>query len=148
MLPEEVPLHLEELRAVGDVWVNSTEESTIVVFEDLALDRQHERIREFDAGDDLLEHGAEGQERTHRRAESGVFRLESGQGNLTLEVRLPQNNGTPAESYNVSSSRLRGAWGTVRIATVEASEVGVDITVEIQVAGDGLDNHAHFAGAV
>jgi hypothetical protein len=30
---------------------------------------------------------------------------------------------------------------------MEACEVGIDITVEVQVAG-GLDNHAHFAGAM
>ncbi len=101
---------------------------------------------EFDAGNDFQEHGAEGQERTHCGAESGVFNLESGQGDLALEVRLPQD-GAPAKSDNESSSGLRRAWGTDRIATVDASEVGGDLTVEIQVAG-GLDYHAHFAGAV
>ncbi len=39
VLPEEVPLHLEVLCAVGNALVNSKEESTIVVFEDLTLDR-------------------------------------------------------------------------------------------------------------
>jgi hypothetical protein len=88
----------------------------------------------------------EGQERTQCGSERGVFGLESGRGDLALEVRLPQD-GAPAESDTVSSSGLRGAWGTVRIATVEASKVGVDVTVKVQVAG-GLDNHTHFAGAV
>ncbi len=146
MLPEEVPLHLETLRAVGYALVNSKEESAIVVFEDLALDRRREGVREFDAGNDFQEHGAEGQERTYCRAESGVFGLKGGQGNLALEVTLPQN-GAPAEGDDVASSGLRGAWRTVGIATVETCEVGVDITVEIQGAG-GLHNHAHFARAL
>ena len=30
---------------------------------------------------------------------------------------------------------------------MKASEVGIDVTVEVQVAG-GLDNYAHFTGAV
>jgi hypothetical protein len=30
---------------------------------------------------------------------------------------------------------------------MKASKVGVDVTVEVQVAG-GLDNYAHFTGAV
>ncbi len=101
---------------------------------------------EFDAGDDFQEHGAEGQERMHCGAESGVFGFESGQGDLTLEVSLPRDR-TSAESDDVSNTRLCRSGGTVRIVTVKASEVGVNVTVEVQVAG-GLDNHAHFAGAV
>ena len=146
VLPEEVPFHLEVLCAVGNALINSKEKSTIVVFEDLILDRRREDVWDFDAGNDFREHGAEGQEHTHCGAESGVFGFESGQGDLTLEVSLPQDR-TSAKSDDASSARLRGSWGTVRIATVKASEVGVDVTVEVQVAG-GLVNHAHFAGAM
>jgi hypothetical protein len=39
VLPEEVPLHLKLLRAVGDALVDCEEKGAIVVFEDLALDR-------------------------------------------------------------------------------------------------------------
>ena len=76
MLPEEVPHHLEVRCAIGNALVNSNkEESTIVVFEDLTLDRRREGMWEFDTGDNFQDHGAEGQERTHCGAESGVFRL-------------------------------------------------------------------------
>ncbi len=101
---------------------------------------------EFDAGDFFQEHGSERQERTNCGAESGVFGFKSGQGDLTLEVRLPQDR-TSAESDDESSARLCGSWGTVRIATVKASEVGVDVSVSVQIAG-GLDKYAHFTGAV
>ena len=36
---------------------------------------QREDVLEVDAGDNFREHGAEGQERTHCRTESGVFAL-------------------------------------------------------------------------
>ena len=146
MLPEEVPLHLEVLRSVCDALVYSKEEGSIIVFEHLTLDRRHERARKFDAGGDFLEHGTEGQERTHRGAESGVFGFERGQGNLTLEVRLPQD-GTSTKRDDVSSSRLRGGRRTIGVAAMETCEVGVDITVKIQRT-DGLDNHAHVACAM
>ncbi|KAI2496899.1 hypothetical protein MHU86_17592 [Fragilaria crotonensis] len=105
--------------------------SALLCLEDLTLDRRRERARKFDAGGDFLEHGTERQERTHRGAESGVFGFERGQGNLTLEVR-PQN-GTSAERDDVPSSRLRGGRRTIGIAAMKACEVGVDVTVEIQV---------------
>jgi hypothetical protein len=52
---------------------------------------------------------------------------------LTLEVRLPQD-GTSAESDDVSSSGLRGGRRTIWVASIEACKVGVDVTVDIQVA--------------
>ncbi|KAI2489081.1 hypothetical protein MHU86_25510 [Fragilaria crotonensis] len=146
VLPEEVPLHLEVLRAVGNALVYGKKKGAIVVLEDLTLDRRRERARKFDAGGDFLEHGTERQERTHRGAESGVFGFERGQGDLTLEVRFPQN-GTSAERDDVPSSRLRGGRRTIGITAMETGEVGVDITVEIQRAG-GLDDHAHVARAM
>ncbi len=141
-----MPLHLEILRAVGDALVYSKKKGARIVFEDLRLDCQREGVWEFDDGDDFLEHGAEGQERTHCGAESGVFGLESGQGDLALEMRFPQN-GASAKSADVSGSRLCGARRAVRIAAIKTSKVGVDVTVNIQVTG-GLDNHAHFVGLV
>ncbi len=142
-----MPLHLQIRGAVGDALTYGKEKKgAIIVFEDMTLDCWREGVWEFDAGDDFQEHGAEGQERTHCGAESGVFGLESGQQDLALEVRLPHDE-APAESDNVSSLGLCGACGTVRIATVEASEVDVDLTVDVQGAG-WFDNHTHFAGAV
>jgi hypothetical protein len=147
MLPEEVTLRLEILRAVGDALVYGKKKDAIIVVEDLTLYRRREGVWEFDAGNEFQEHGAEGQERTHCGAESGVFDLESGQeGDLALEVRLPQD-GAPAKSDDVSSARLCRGWRTIWIASMEACEVGIYITVEVHVAG-GLDNHTHFAGAM
>ena len=146
MLPEEVPLHLEVLRAVRDALVYGEKKRAVIVFEDLALDRRRERARKFDAGGNFLKHRAEGQERTHRGAESGVFSFERGQRDLTLEVRFPQN-GTSAKRDDVPSSRLRGGRRTIGVAAMETCEVGVDITVKIQRT-DGLDDHAHVACAM
>ncbi len=86
---------------------------------------------EFDAGDNFLDHGAEGQKCTQGRAEGGVFGLKSGQGNLILEVGLPQDR-TSAESDNASSL---------------ASKVGDDVIVDIQVSC-GFNNHPPVASAV
>ena len=66
LLPEEMPLHLEMLRAIGDALVYVKEQGAITVFEDLTLEHQSEGLWEFDAGDNFREHGAEGQERTHQ----------------------------------------------------------------------------------
>ncbi len=141
-----MPLHLEVLRVVGNVLVNSREEEAIVFFKDLTPDYRHEGVWEFDAGDDFLEHGAEGKERTHCGAESGVFGFDSKQGNLTLEMRLPQD-GISTEADNVSSSGLCGGRGTIWVASMEACKVGVNITIDVQVAC-GFNNHPHVASAV
>jgi hypothetical protein len=74
------------------------------------------------------------------------FGLDDGQGELTLEVRLPQH-GTSAEGDNVTSSGLRGNRRTIQVASMKASKVGVNITVNIQVAC-GFHNHPHVASAV
>jgi hypothetical protein len=66
LLPEEMPLHLEMLRAIGDALVYGKEKGAITVFKDLTLEHQGEGLWEFDAGDNFREHGAEGQERTHQ----------------------------------------------------------------------------------
>ncbi len=58
MLLENVPLHFEVLRAVGDALIYGKEESIIVIFEDLAIDCRREGVRKFDVGGDFLEHGA------------------------------------------------------------------------------------------
>ena len=69
------------------------------------------------------------------------------EGNLTLEVRLPQN-GTSTKRDDVPSSRLRrGLRAIIGIAAMETCEVGIDVTVEIQSAG-GFDDHAHVARAM
>ena len=130
----------------GYALVKSKEEGSIVLFEDLTLDGRREGVWEFDAGDDVLEHGAEGQERTHCGAEDGVFGLKSGQGNLTLEVRLSQA-WTSAEGDNVSSSGLRESRTAIWVASMEACKVGVDVTIDVQVAR-GFNDHPHVASAV
>jgi hypothetical protein len=128
--------------------VYSKEEGTIVVFKDLTLNCCCEGVWEFDAGDNFLEHGAEGQKCTQGRAEGGVFGLKSGQGNLILEVGLPQDTRTSAESDNASSLGLCGGQGTIPVASMmKASEVGVDVTVDIQVSC-GFNDHPPVASAV
>jgi hypothetical protein len=91
-------------------------------------------VWEFDTGGNFLQHGAERQKHTHHGgAESRVFGLEGGQGNLALEVRLPQY-GTSAKNNDASSSGLCGGWGTVRVAAMKTTEVDVNVKINIQVA--------------
>jgi hypothetical protein len=61
---------------------------------------------------------------------SGEFGRDSGQGDLTLEMKFPQN-GASAMSDDISGSRLYGARRAVGIAAMKTSEVGIDITLNI-----------------
>ena len=55
MLPEEVPLHLEVLRAVGNALVDGEKKRAVIVFENLTLDRRRAGVWEFDARDNFFE---------------------------------------------------------------------------------------------
>ena len=57
---------------------NSKEEGTIVVFKDLTLDCRRKGVCELDAGDDFLEHGAEGKSVriAELRAENSALRVD------------------------------------------------------------------------
>ena len=146
LFPEKVPLHLKVLCSIGDALVHGKKKGAIVVFEDLALNCRQESVWKFETGDDFQEHGTEGQERAHGGAESGVLGFKGRQGNLTLEVRLPQD-WTSAESDDVACARLCGAWRAIGVTAMEACKIRVDVTVDVQVAG-WLDNHSHVASTV
>jgi hypothetical protein len=72
----------------------------------------------------------EGQDYAHCRIRSRVFGFKTREGNLTLEVRLPQD-WTSAERNDVSGARLCEAWRKGVVTTMKRGEVGIDVTVEI-----------------
>jgi hypothetical protein len=77
--PKEVPLDEEILRPVGDALFGGEKKGAVVILEYATTDGRLELRRETQGADDFGEERTKWKQRSHARAEGGVFRLERGE---------------------------------------------------------------------
>ncbi|KAI2498756.1 hypothetical protein MHU86_15712 [Fragilaria crotonensis] len=133
VVQKEVPLNQDVLGADGNALLGSKQQSTIVVFKDLASNGTLEVRWQSQFHADFSKKITKWQQSPHACTESRVLRFQCGQGDLCLQLRLPEN-WTTSKGNDEAGVGLGANVRIIRVTTMESSKVSINITIKREVS--------------
>ncbi len=133
MVPEEVPLNQEVLGAISNALLGSEKQSTVVVFKDSAANGRLEVRWQSQFLADFSKKVTQWQQSPHACTESRVLRFQCGQGDLSLQLRLPEN-WTTSKGDDVAGAGLGAGVRMIRVTTMETGKVSINITIKREIS--------------